>query len=336
MSVVMPLRNEGEFAARSLRAVLGQDWPQERLEVLIVDGASDDDTLERMDAVRREFPAACVTTLSNALRITPVSLNQAIRAAAGDVIVRVDGHCEIQPGYLRGCWEALRSTGADNVGGPCVTVGETATARAIATAQSSRFGVGGVAFRVGRGTPGPVDTVPFGAWPRRVFDEFGLFDEELVRNQDDEHNLRIIQGGGTVWYEPAIRSTYFSRATFKKLGRQYFEYGSYKVRVMQKRRGFASVRHLVPGGFVGAMVGSLAAALVTGRSRWMLFPSIPYAVACAVATRKASRHQAADPARVLLAFLVLHTAYGVGFWHGVWRWRAEFRHALSRPVRLAR
>lgn len=333
VSVIMPVRNEGPYIEGSLRAVLEQGWPTERLEVLIVDGASDDGTADRARRTAAEFPHYYVRLLDNPERITPISLNAAIREARGDLIIRVDGHCEIGPGYLQRCCEVLLSTAFENVGGSCRTEGETATARAIAAAQSSPFGVGNVAFRVGKATAGPVDTVPFGAWPRRVFHEFGLFDEELVRNQDDEHNFRIIQGGGTVWYDPQIRSRYFSRATFATLARQYFQYGSYKVRVMQKRGGVASARHLVPGGFVAGVAASLVIAIATRRARWLLPVLTPYAALSAGAALKTSREQACDPGRTFVTFVLLHTAYGVGFWHGLWRWRAGFTQVHPAPTR---
>ena len=277
-----------------------------------------------------EFPNVEVRILSNNRRITPVSLNMGLRDSRGTVIIRVDGHCEIEPGYVRRCCEVLQATGYENVGGSCVTEGETAMARAIAAAQSSQFGVGNVAFRVGRAEPGAVDTVPFGAWPRRVFDEVGAFDEDLVRNQDDEHNFRIIQSGGTVWFDPAIRSRYFSRSSLRKLARQYFQYGSYKVRVMQKRGGVASPRHLVPAAFVASVAASILLARVTRRSSWAAVVLGPYAVANAVATARVSRADAVDPLTTSAAFAVLHTCYGAGTLHGIWRWRAHFRAAHSR------
>ena len=325
----MPVRNEGEYIHTALRAVLAQDWPHEQMEVIVIDGASDDDTAERVRQTAASFSTHEVRILSNSRRITPVSLNMGLQDSRGAVIIRVDGHTEIEPGYLRRCCEVLQETGHENVGGSCITVGETATARAIAAAQSSQFGVGNVAFRVGRAEPGPVDTVPFGAWPRRVFDEVGCFDEELVRNQDDEHNFRIIQSGGTVWFDPAIRSRYFSRSSLRRLARQYFQYGSYKVRVMQKRGGVASPRHLVPAAFVAGVAGSVVLAAVTRRLRWATLVLGPYAAANAVASARVSRAEEVDSETTSAAFAVLHTCYGAGTLHGLWRWRAHFRSRRS-------
>ena len=218
----------------------------------------------------------------------------------------------------------LQETGSQCVGGAIRTLGSGAVGRAIAAAQSSRFGVGGVAFRTGRSTAGPVDTVPFGAWPREVFACIGDFDVELVRNQDDELNFRLLQAGGTVWFDPAIRTDYFSCPSLRRFWRQYFQYGEYKIRVAQKRNGFASVRHLVPAAFVVATAASLLLAVARREPRWALAILGPYAIANGAASIAAARRSRAHPGRVALAYAVLHTSYGAGFLSGIWRWRRGF------------
>jgi glycosyltransferase involved in cell wall biosynthesis len=251
-------------------------------------------------------------------------MNIGISAASGDVILRVDGHTTLPPDYVSRCVKVLQETGSQNVGGAIRTLGSGAVGRAIATAQSSRFGVGGAAFRTGRRSAGPVDTVPFGAFPREVFDRIGDFDVELVRNQDDELNFRLIQAGGTVWFDPGIRTDYFSNQTLRRLWRQYFLYGKYKVRVAQKRHGFASPRYLVPGVFVVATGASLLLAVVRRDPRWALAVLAPYAVANGAASVAAARRSGADPVRVAAAYAVLHTSFGTGFLSGLWHWRRHF------------
>ena len=258
VSIIMPIRNEAAFIRRSLGSVLRQDYPLDRMEVLVVDGMSEDGTGDIVSSVvsergmrvlnspiRRPDPGSLpndsqeafinIRLLDNPEHIVPVALNIGLKHSRGEVIIRVDGHCEIPPDYVRVCVENLEKTGADCVGGPMVTVGETSMARAIAAVQSSFFGVGGVAFRTGSEYGGYVDTLAFGAYRREVFDRIGGFDEELVRNQDDEFNFRLTQAGGKIWLDPSIRSIYYSRASLKGLWRQYFQYGLYKVRLIQKR-----------------------------------------------------------------------------------------------------
>ncbi|MGC8838814.1 MAG: glycosyltransferase family 2 protein [Anaerolineae bacterium] len=342
VTVIMPVRNEAAYIARSLGAVLAQDYPPDRMEVLVVDGMSEDGTREIVRSIidhgrrgtDRNPPSVVhgrpsVFLLDNLALIVPTALNLGLRHARGEVIVRVDGHCEIASNYVRRCVEVLQETGADNVGGIWVTVGETLIARAIALAQSSRFGVGGAAFRVGCSRPGFVDTVPFGAYRREVFQRIGGFDEELVRNQDDEFNFRLTQAGGKIWLDPSIRSVYYSRASLRGLWRQYFQYGLYKVRVMQKRRGIPSWRHLVPGAFVAGLLGSGLLALVTRQPLWALSVAGPYVVANGVASLWAARRDPRALAFLPLAFATLHLAYGLGFLWGLWRWRAHHKELIA-------
>src|SRR5262249_41370233 len=196
--------------------------------------------------------------IDNPERIVSTGLNAAIRAAHGDIIVRMDVHTEYASDYVRQCVEVLEETGADNVGGPWIARGETYTARAVAAAFRSPFAVGNA-----RGHDpfyeGPLDTVYLGCWRRDLLLRNQEFDEELVRNQDDEHNLRLTVAGGVVWQSPRIKSWYCPRSSLAGLFRQYFQYGYWKVRVIQKHGRSASLRHIVPVFFVlGLATGWLA------------------------------------------------------------------------------
>jgi succinoglycan biosynthesis protein ExoA len=333
VSIIMPLRNEAKYIERGLASVLAQDYPADRFEVLVVDGMSDDgtrDILQRMVArLIADDSAPAVLLLDNPARIVPPALNIALQHASGEIVIRVDGHCEIAPDYVRRCVSALDKTGADCVGGPMVTIGETPAAKAIALAQSSRFGVGGVAFRTGKEQAGYVDTLAFGAYRRSVFNLIGGFDEELVRNQDDEFNFRLTQAGGKIWLDPAIRSAYYSRASLPGLWRQYYQYGMYKVRVMQKRRGVASWRHLVPGAFVVGLLVSFLVALAARQPRYALAAAVPYAGANGIASVWTGRSSWRSLPLLPVAFLILHLSYGLGFLMGLWRWRAQWPAAAS-------
>jgi succinoglycan biosynthesis protein ExoA len=320
VTVIMPIRNEARYIARSLGAVLAQDYPADQIEVLIVDGMSEDRTRAIVEQAARQSKVK-VLILDNPSRIVPPALNIALHHSHGEIIIRVDGHCEIAPDYIHRCVAALHATGADCVGGPMVTVGETTVARAIALAQSSAFGVGGVAFRTVRNKPGFVDTLAFGAYRRKVFEQIGGFDEELVRNQDDEFNFRLTQAGGQIWLDLSIHSVYYSRASLTKLWQQYFEYGFYRVRVIQKRRAVASWRHLVPGLFVLCLAASLLLALVTRKLHWALSVATPYALANGLASVVHARDRLLMLPFLPLTFCVLHLAYGLGFIKGLMYWR---------------
>lgn len=325
VSIVIPVRDEELFIEACLGSLLAQDYPADRVEILLVDGMSTDRTRElAAAALAHRIADGSARILDNPRGIAPTAMNIGISACTGDVIVRADGHTVLPPDYVRRSVEVLQQTGSQCVGGAIRTLGSGVVGRAIAAAQSSRFGVGGVAFRTGRSTAGPVDTVPFGAWPREVFASIGEFDVELVRNQDDELNFRLLQAGGTVWFDPAIRTDYFSSPSLRRLWRQYFQYGKYKIRVAQKRNGFASARHVVPAAFVAAAAASVLLAVARREPRWALAVLGPYAVANGAASMATARRSQAHPGRVAIAYAVLHTSYGSGFLSGIWRWRRGF------------
>ncbi|MEO8042323.1 MAG: glycosyltransferase family 2 protein, partial [Acidobacteriota bacterium] len=244
VSVIMPVYNEQAFIERSLRAILAQSYPKELMEIVIADGMSIDDTRSLIQSISAgsEIP---VKVVDNPKQIAPTGLNCALKVARGDVVIRVDGHCEIDREYVANCVTILQAGTADGVGGPIETLGETPVARVVALAMSSPFGVGGSAFRTVKDREMYTDTVAFPGYTRRIIEKVGPFNEELVRNQDDEYNFRIRKSGGRILLSPTIRSRYYSRGTFRSLWRQYFQYGFWKVRVMQLHAGQMSLRQFV-------------------------------------------------------------------------------------------
>jgi hypothetical protein len=255
-----------------------------------------------------------VVLIDNPGRVVSTGLNAAIRAARGDVIVRMDVHTEYAPDYIRSCVELLDETGADNVGGPWVARGDGYLSRAIASAFRSPFAVGGASGH-DPDYEGPLDTVYLGCWRKDLFARVGPFDEGLVRNQDDEFNLRLLRAGGRVWQSPRIRSWYRPRSSLKALFKQYLQYGYWKVRVIQKHGRPASPRHLVPVLFVlGAALG-----WPSGFVHWSL--GLLYAGTLALygllGLAYSARSAAAsgwDLMPVLPAvFLIYHAGYGLGF-----------------------
>jgi glycosyltransferase involved in cell wall biosynthesis len=330
VSIILPVRNEAGFIERNLAAIAAQSYPQARLEVLVADGQSTDGTPQRVTAFAEQHPALVVRLLDNLQRSMPAGFNLALAACRGEVVIVVGGHCTLAPDYVARCVETLAATGADCVGGLIQTVGETQEARAIAVAQSSPFGVGGATFRMADARAGYVDTVAFGAYRRSVFARIGNLDEELVRNQDDEFNFRLTQAGGKIWLDPTIRATYYSRASLRKLWTQYYDYGLYKVRVIQKRGAVPSWRHLAPASLVlGILLGLLL--FVLTRRKLFLAPVVAYTaanLAFSLAAGLGGGARTGQPARpdgilryLPFAFAALHFAYGLGFLAGIWHWR---------------
>src|SRR5262249_4664823 len=263
---------------RSLVAVLDQDYPDGRMEILVVDGMSIDDTRDIVRSFQSNHPE--LRLLDNPGKIVPTGLNVALAECRGDIIVRVDGHCEIAPDYIRRCVEHLETDGVEAVGGPLETVGQSRTASAIAVAMSSSFGVGGSAFRTVKGKTMLTDTVAFPAYKRHMIEKAGAFDEELVRNQDDEYNYRRRKLGAKILLASDVRCRYYSRSTLSSLARQYLQYGFWKVRVLQKHPRQMQPRQFAPLLLIVTILGLLALSMVTQlATRLLLVEASLYAVA---------------------------------------------------------
>jgi succinoglycan biosynthesis protein ExoA len=269
---------------------------------------------------------ARVTLVDNPGRIAPTALNAALAVARGEMVVRVDGHCEIAPDYVSRCVAHLAAGEADGVGGPLETVGETPIARVIAVAMSSGFGVGGAAFRTRKGWTGLVDTVAFPAYTRAAIDLAGPFDEELVRNQDDEYNYRLRGLGARILLAGDVHSRYHSRGSWGSLWRQYFQYGFWKVRVMQKHPAQMRLRQFAPPAFVASLLVTLTGALVFHEPRLLGCAILASYLLCLAGATVllASGRPAGVVVRLPLAFAILHVSYGLGFLVGLVRFVARW------------
>jgi succinoglycan biosynthesis protein ExoA len=327
VSVIMPVRNEAAFIERSLGSVLAQDYPHDRMEIFIADGMSRDGTREIIAKLQQEHRNVFIG--DNHGKIVATGLNAALRQARGEIIVRVDGHCEIAPDYLSRCVQHLLNDGVEAVGGPLETVGESSTSRVIAAAMSSWFGVGGSAFRVANTVTQLTDTVAFPAYTRSAIDHAGTFDEELVRNQDDEYNYRLRKLGMKILLAADVRSRYYSRATLSGLCSQYFQYGYWKVRVMQKHPRQMQLRQFAPPLFVGALLASLIFLPMSPAAKYLAGLVVGvYAVATICASVLASRKNKWQLLPMLpITFVILHLAYGTGFLFGLVRFWNRWRQA---------
>ena len=317
VSIIMPVRDESAYIERSLGAVLRQDYPVERTEILVIDGMSTDGTREYIRA--QQAAHTRLRLIDNPRHIVPPGMNIGIAQAKGDIIVRVDGHCEIAPDYVSRCVEHLLADGVEAVGGPIETVGETDEAQTIALAMSSWFGVGGSAFRTVKDRPALVETVAFPAYRRQTLERLGPFDEQLVRNQDDEYNYRLLKDGGRILLSPDIRSRYYSRSSLRSLWRQYYQYGYWKVRVMQKHPRQMRWRQFVPPAFVAGLIGSSILGLFSRPFRrlgsWIVGL---YLVANLLASLSLGReHGRQHIPRLLIIHPILHLSYGLGFLVGL-------------------
>ena len=331
VTVIVPCRNEERYIARCLDSIAATTYPVERLEVLIADGRSDDRTREIIASYTARHP--WMHLIDNPGRIVPTALNVGIRRARGELVVRMDAHAEYPREYLAQLVAAMRETGADNVGGRLVTmpVDSSLTARAIAKAVSHPLGVGNAHFRIGTTRRRWVDTVPFGCYRRELFNRVGFFDEELVRNQDDEFNFRLARRGGRVLLDPAIVVVYYARATLRQLARMYYQYGYFKPLVVRKVGRVMTVRQLVPPALCASLT-TMGAVAVIEPAAAMLFGTVlaTYATTLIGGGIRAGEGEGARFTLVLLAaFATLHVSYGFGFLRGVLDLVVGRRHAIT-------
>lgn len=258
VSVILPVYNEEKYIESCIKSLISQTYDRNLMEWIIVDGNSTDKTKSIIKAYSETYP---ITLLINQKRKTPISLNMAIEASKGDVITRFDAHAVFPPDYIEKCVDCLDKTGADNVGGWVETKSEGYVGKAIAKILSSKFGVGGSSFRTEKRS-GYVDTVPFGAFKRSVFDKLGLFNEELLRSEDNDINARIIENGGKVYLSEDIHSVYYCRDSVSGLLKQAVLNGNALFRTMRINPKAMSIRHFIPFFFFLSLIILPAASVV--------------------------------------------------------------------------
>jgi len=222
VSIICPVFNEEKFIDKCVESIILQDYPKEFMEVLLVDGMSSDHTRERISLFTEKY--SFVKLLDNPHKVVPFALNIGIRAATGEVIIRIDCHCQYPINYVSTLVNYLYELNADNVGAVWNTLSakNNSTCRAIAFCSSHKFGVGNSKHKVGATEILETDTVPFGCYRREIFDKIGFFDEELIRNQDDEFNGRLIKNGGKIFLIPQLVVNYIARDSLKKCQRCFF------------------------------------------------------------------------------------------------------------------
>jgi glycosyltransferase involved in cell wall biosynthesis len=317
--VVIPARDEARFIEQDLRSVLANDYPADRIEVIVVDGMSGDGTGEIVRKIAGEDRR--VQCMSNPERITSTGLNIGVRASKGEVVIILGGHAIVTPSFIRLSVRALREHPQAWCAGGCIkTISENYTGRCISAAMSTPVGVGNAMFRLGS-YKGYVATVAYGAYWRCVFESIGYFDEQLVRNQDNDFNQRIILAGGKIYLDSDIESSYYSRESLRGLARQYYEYGFWQIRVLQKHRRPMKLRQIVPLLFLSTLLTGMVSAFLWQPLRFYLAGLVAvYASVLLVGVVDVARRKGI--AQALLApviFVILHFGYGIGNLVGIWR-----------------
>jgi glycosyltransferase involved in cell wall biosynthesis len=318
VSVVVPCRNEAPYIEAMLDSLLANTYPRDRLEVLIVDGMSDDGTRAAIEDYAKRHPM--IRLIDNPDRTTPRALNRGIAGARGSIIMRMDAHATYPPNYVTDLVAGMERTGADCVGAAWRTQPGNGTiiAQAIAAALAHPFGIGNARYRLGTDRLRDVDTLQCATYRRAVFERLGLFDEDLLRSQDSEFTFRLLRAGGRAVLVPGVVVDYYTRESLGKVWRMFFQYGYFKPLVARKVRAVMTARQLVPSLFVvsvglTALLGPWlgAARLLLG----LLLGAYLGADLLAAAT-VARRHGILVGFASGLVFPVVHLAFGLAYLRG--------------------
>ena len=333
ISVILPVRNEEKYIEACVASIFAQDYPAELMEVLFVDGRSEDRTVALLHELQKAHPQ--IVVLDNPNRTVPYAMNIGIRESRGEVIVRLDAHAEYPEDYVRLSVETLLTQDCDNAGGVFETRGRGFMGEAIAEMLRTPLGVGNATYRLTK-EDGYVDTVPFGCYKRALFERIGGFDERMTRNQDNELNFRIRKSGGKIYLNHNIRVLYYCRDTIRGIMKMGFMNGKWNVITMTLVPGSMGVRHFVPLAFV---LSTILLELLTLLTRSMLFGGLlalewgaylllDFFYAYTIAKEKGWRF---FPVEVIL-YPAFHFAYGFGSLRGITALPAFLREDRSRDT----
>jgi glycosyltransferase involved in cell wall biosynthesis len=320
VSVIIPCRNEGQTIRLVLAAFNAQTYPHDLMEIIIVDGFSEDNTRSEIMAFSQEHPELTIRIVDNPKRIIPAAVNAGILASSGDILVRMDAHSIPQPDYVERCVVAHAEGRADNVGGVWDIKPQVNTwmARSIATAASHPLAVGGAQYRFSDKAQ-YVDTVPYGSFRKALIERIGGFDESLLTNEDYEFNARLIKNGGSVWLDSRIQSTYFARKNFIKLADQYKRYGFWKYQMLRLYPETLRMRQVIPPVFVISLMGLLFLSLFWSIARIILglVLAIYLGLLLVVSVFESIKRREVCYLYLFVAFAIMHFCWGSSFIYGM-------------------
>lgn len=326
VSVVMPVYNESRYIDKCIKSLLQQDFPQDDMEWIFVDGNSSDDTVKRIETYADQYPEF-IKVRNNPHKIVPYAMNIGIKESKGKYIVRLDAHADYADDYISKCVKYLDSIDADNVGGVAETKANGFVGNCIAKMLSSRFGVGNSEFRT-NGKSGYVDSVPFGAFRREVFTKYGGYDERLVRNQDNEMNYRIRKNGGKIYLADDIHLSYYCRDSIKGISDMAKKNGMWNVITMKLCPGAMGIRHFIPLAFVLSIIGLGLLGFASKYFWWLLGIELSFYLALDVVFSAKQASSLKEFFVILLLFPTFHSSYGVGSLKGIIKlFSKEYRDA---------
>lgn len=315
VTIIIPCKNEEKYIGKVIENIIAQDYSIANIEVLIVDGDSKDKTAQIVESYSKQYSQ--IQLLSNPKGFVPFAMNTGIKQAKGEVMVRMDAHAEYPTNYVSALLDNLTKLNADNVGGVWITTpgNDTLKAKSIAIALSNKYGVGNAMFRLGIDKPIETDTVPFGCYPMSVFKRIGMFDEDMLRNQDDEFNGRLVKNGGRIFLIPDIKIVYYARTTFSKLWKLYYQYGLFKPLVNKKLKQPTNVRQFAPPVLVAGIAINILLAFVHPFFILGLLMLLLLYIGISVQTAIQYKNIALVP-YLIGSFAILHISYGIGYIQG--------------------
>jgi glycosyltransferase involved in cell wall biosynthesis len=333
VSVIVPCRNEEEHIAGSLRSILAQEGLSDDFEVIVVDGMSQDGTRRILSQIAAQTRQ--VRIIDNGSQRTPCAMNKGIEAARGRYVAILGAHAEYAPDYLRTCLDLLREhPEVCCVGGPIQSVGRSPFGRAVASVMAHPVGVGNARHRH-PAYEGYAEGACYPVFRREVFDKVGLYDEALMRNQDDELNYRLAKHGEKVFISPRAQCRYFVRETPSGLFRQYFDYGYWRLAVLRKHKRPASLRQLIPPLFLSCMgTAAVLGLMLPGSSKLSagVLPATYGATLLLVGAWEAKKFGWRIACLFPVAAGIMHTAYAIGFAAAIFKSRMRYGSVTPSPT----
>lgn len=318
VSVIIPILNEERYIKGCLDSLIEQDYPKEFLEVILVDGLSDDKTPGIIKGYIKKYPfiKLCV----NSHKTVQYAMNIGISKATGKYIVRMDAHAWYANDYISMCVKYLQKTKAQNVGGTTVVRGKNKTQTVIAAAYHSPFALGG-SKHYDESFEGYADTVAWGSFEREYLIKLGMYDERLPRSEDDDLNFRIEKAGGKIFITPKIKSIYYPKETLAKLFKQYFDYGTWKVAVIKKHHKPSRIAHLIPMFFVMFIVlfGILSFFSDLISKIFFVVMLIYFLLDIYFSFKNKYAKTFSDRILLIITHFIIHFSYGLGFWKGIFK-----------------
>lgn len=321
ISIIVPCLNEAAYIGKCIDSLINNKADAYNIEIIIIDGGSNNETLKVINTYQKDY--SFIKLISNPQKITPISLNMGIKNSIGDYILIASAHSSFQDGYLAKCLDIIEKTNADVVGGTIETkpLNNSLKANSIAAVLANRFGVGNSMFRTGINKLIEVDTVPFGLYKRNIFEEVGLYNEKLIRNQDIELSKRIINAGKKILLFPEVSCVYYSRETYFGIAQNNFLNGLWNIRTVYLTRNYKSlsIRHFVPLAFVSSLILPIILSLFSNYFMFLsIFILLIYTCTITVVSLRVN-NKTKRFLFIWFSFIILHFSYGIGSLIGLFK-----------------